>query len=129
MAKGARASTKKENNRKLKSHVFGPIESARTARLSAKLLELASQAKPGRPKEDIDMDEERGRQSRFSEVSWLYSILQPADSHMAGAPETKNEDAVADGKQTEGKPLLYHHSSESFLYDTWMTGCTWPGDG
>jgi hypothetical protein len=46
MAKGARASTKKENNRQLKSKVFGPVEDARTARLSAKLLELVSQPKP-----------------------------------------------------------------------------------
>lgn len=45
MAKGARASTKKENNSKLKSRVFGPVETARTERLSAKLQELASQPK------------------------------------------------------------------------------------
>lgn len=45
MAKSARASTKKANNVALKSKVFGPVETARTARLSAKLLELAQQPK------------------------------------------------------------------------------------
>lgn len=50
MAKGARASTIKANNAKLKRQVFGPIEEARTERLSAKLLELASQ--PRKPQND-----------------------------------------------------------------------------
>ncbi|CZR58961.1 uncharacterized protein PAC_08853 [Phialocephala subalpina] len=58
MAKGARASTKKANNAKLKSKVFGPVESARVERLSAKLLELASQPKPEPAKEDVAMDAE-----------------------------------------------------------------------
>lgn len=52
MAKSARASKIKTNNSKLKSRVFGPIETARTERLSAKLLELASQPKP--TKRDLD---------------------------------------------------------------------------
>ncbi|RYO80307.1 hypothetical protein DL766_003224 [Monosporascus sp. MC13-8B] len=46
MAKSSRASTRKANNRRLKANVFGPVESARAERLSAKLLELASQPKP-----------------------------------------------------------------------------------
>ena len=61
MAKGARASTHKANNQKLKSKVFGPVESARTERLSAKLLELASQPKPKPAKEDVVMESEEGR--------------------------------------------------------------------
>jgi hypothetical protein len=60
MAKGARASTKKANHQKLKSRVFGPVESARTERLSAKLLELAAQPKPQPVKEDIVMKSEDG---------------------------------------------------------------------
>lgn len=56
MAKGARASTKKANNTRLKAGVFGPVESARNERLSAKLLELASQPKP--KKEDVVMEVE-----------------------------------------------------------------------
>jgi hypothetical protein len=53
MAKSARASTKKANHQKLKSRVFGPVEDARTERLSAKLLELASQPKK---REDVVME-------------------------------------------------------------------------
>jgi hypothetical protein len=46
MAKGLRASTRKRNNAKLRSTVFGPASDARTARLSAKLQEVASQPRP-----------------------------------------------------------------------------------
>lgn len=46
MAKSSRSSTRKANNVRLKKGVFGPIEIARNERLSAKLLELASQPKP-----------------------------------------------------------------------------------
>ena len=58
MAKGARASTNKANSQKLKANVFGPVENARTERLSAKLLELASQPKPKPAKDDTDMGAE-----------------------------------------------------------------------
>lgn len=60
MAKGARSSSIKTNNKKLKSKVFGPIEAARTERLSAKLLELASAPKPVREEVEekvFEMDE------------------------------------------------------------------------
>jgi len=56
MAKGLRASVIKRNNSKLRARVFGPVENARTARLSAKLLELASQPKP--QKEGMEIDKE-----------------------------------------------------------------------
>ncbi|ROW17798.1 hypothetical protein VPNG_00558 [Cytospora leucostoma] len=46
MAKSARSSTVKANNQRLKKGVFGPVEAARQERLSAKLLEIASQPKP-----------------------------------------------------------------------------------
>ena len=46
MAKGLRASTRKRNNAKLRSTVFGPASDARTERLSAKLQEIASQPRP-----------------------------------------------------------------------------------
>lgn len=64
MAKGARASTKKANNQKLKSRVFGPVEDARTQRLSAKLLELVSQAKP-KPEESAVIEVEAGMIHEF----------------------------------------------------------------
>lgn len=46
MAKSARASSRKNNNQKLKKNVFGPVELARTERLSAKLMELVAQQVP-----------------------------------------------------------------------------------
>ncbi|EFX00445.1 GPI ethanolamine phosphate transferase [Grosmannia clavigera kw1407] len=46
MAKSARASSRKLNNQKLKKNVFGPVEAARTERLSAKLMELVAQQLP-----------------------------------------------------------------------------------
>ena len=61
MAKGARASSIKANNSKLKSKVFGPVENARTERLSAKLLELASQPKPKPEKKDESMEVQEGK--------------------------------------------------------------------
>jgi hypothetical protein len=44
----------KENNRRLKKNVFGPVEAARAERLSAKLLALAAEPKPQR---DVEMNE------------------------------------------------------------------------
>lgn len=46
MAKSVRASVSKRNSAKLRATVFGPVDAARTGRLSAKLQELASQPKP-----------------------------------------------------------------------------------
>lgn len=54
MAKSSRSSVIKTNNRRLKKNVFGPIESARAERLSAKLLALAAEAKPVK---DVEMNE------------------------------------------------------------------------
>ncbi|KAI0481664.1 hypothetical protein F4859DRAFT_428801 [Xylaria cf. heliscus] len=48
MAKSSRASSRKANNQRLKANVFGPVETERNARLSAKLLELAAAPKPER---------------------------------------------------------------------------------
>lgn len=55
MAKSSRSSSTKNNNQRLKKQVFGPVEAARTERLSAKLLELAAQPKPDRPEKDKEM--------------------------------------------------------------------------
>ncbi|KAK1832275.1 hypothetical protein QBC39DRAFT_257000 [Podospora conica] len=58
MAKSARSSQIKANNRRLKKNVFGPIEAARNERLSAKLQELIAQPKPEREVEMETVDEE-----------------------------------------------------------------------
>ncbi|KAI9761192.1 MAG: hypothetical protein M1840_001992 [Geoglossum simile] len=49
MAKSARSSVKKANKSKLRARVFGPVEIARTERLSAKLLQLATESAVARP--------------------------------------------------------------------------------
>jgi hypothetical protein len=65
MAKSARASTNKSNNVKLKSRVFGPVETARTERLSAKLIELASQPRPSLKEADnTKMEVESGKKTQ-----------------------------------------------------------------
>ena len=57
MAKSARASKVKSNNQRLKKNVFGPVETARTERLSAKLQELISQPKPSEAKKEVEMQD------------------------------------------------------------------------
>ncbi|KAK8225594.1 hypothetical protein HDK77DRAFT_431804 [Phyllosticta capitalensis] len=57
MAKGARSSVRKTNNQKLKKNVFGPVEDARTKRLSEKLLELAQQPRPAKDDMEIEKDQ------------------------------------------------------------------------
>ncbi|KAI5203179.1 hypothetical protein E4T39_04368 [Aureobasidium subglaciale] len=66
MGKGLRSSTNKVNNRKLKKNVFGPVEKARTQRLSEKLQELASQPKP--PKADTEVEESSDSKQAASEA-------------------------------------------------------------
>jgi hypothetical protein len=58
MGKGLRSSVLKTNNRKLKKNVFGPVEAARTERLSQKLQELAAQPKP--PRAEMEVEESNG---------------------------------------------------------------------
>lgn len=61
MAKGLRSSRNKANKSELRSNVFGPVETARKERLSAKLIELASKPRSGL-EDDMKMAEgEKGR--------------------------------------------------------------------
>lgn len=69
MAKSSRASTTKANNQRLKAKVFGPVESARQERLSAKLLELASQPKPVPEKEMKDAEEQGETEDKTQQES------------------------------------------------------------
>ncbi|OAP57014.1 hypothetical protein AYL99_09126 [Fonsecaea erecta] len=60
MAKSARASVVKKNHRNLRAKVYGPASDARTARLSAKLQELAAKPKPESEKAmDVDDNSEQ----------------------------------------------------------------------
>lgn len=65
MAKSLRSSTRKANDRRLKTNVFGPAEAARAERLSAKLMELANQPKPER-------DAEMKTDDAASDGTWIY---------------------------------------------------------
>ena len=68
MAKSARASVVKKNHRELRRKVFGPVHDARTARLSAKLQELAAQAKPETEKA-MDVDGEGDTEENSSNAN------------------------------------------------------------
>lgn len=59
MAKSLRSSRNKANKSKLRSNVFGPAETERKERLSAKLLELASERQPTN-KEGLKMRNDEG---------------------------------------------------------------------
>lgn len=64
MAKGLRSSRNKANKSKLRSNVFGPAESARKERLSAKLIELSTKSQPNL-EDDMKMaNGEKGRRLR-----------------------------------------------------------------
>lgn len=64
MAKSQRASSRKRNNAALRSKVFDPATNARTARLSAKLQELASKPKA---EEEKAMDVDRPEDAKVEE--------------------------------------------------------------
>lgn len=59
MAKSARSSVRKRNNANLRATVFGPANDARTARLSAKLQELAAKPQPSKDN-PMEIDEASG---------------------------------------------------------------------
>lgn len=82
MAKSTRSSTRKANNRRLASSVFGPAETARAERLSAKLLELAKQPKP-----------------------------ESSDANMEGAyiPSQCSKDSEKEDRKTNRERLLTYH--------------------
>lgn len=86
MAKSARASSRKANNVKLKRNVFGPVEAARTDRLSAKLMELIAQPKP--------VHEEAKKEDAMEEDPTPSDQLKEEESAMdvdAGAKKTSSK--------------------------------------
>ncbi|KAL7894188.1 hypothetical protein HDV63DRAFT_390028 [Trichoderma sp. SZMC 28014] len=69
MAKSSRASSKKFNNQRLAANVFGPVEAARQERLSAKLLELARQAKPEPAEMKVDDADAQDKEEQAADVN------------------------------------------------------------
>jgi hypothetical protein len=98
MAKGSRASSIKANNTALKTKVFGPIETARTERLSAKLLALAAAPRPSAQK-DVTMDVE----GKAAHLAVEFKLTSLAD---AAAPAPLKS-ALKVTKQADGKSPLY----------------------
>jgi hypothetical protein len=84
MAKSARSSNTKRNNRNLRAKVFGPAHDARTARLSAKLQELAAKPRPTEEKAmDVDEAVEQGEQGEQDQSN---SNVDSADMDVDGLP-------------------------------------------
>lgn len=97
MAKSSRSSVRKANNQRLKRNVFGPVEAARNERLSAKLVELASQPKPEQP-----------------EASEMRVVDEAEEEEEA----SKDEGAAKEGDDS-GNPLSPAHLYHS-LYSNWL---------
>jgi hypothetical protein len=94
MAKGLRASVKKGNRQLLRARVFRPVEEERTARLSAKLLELAQQSRPS--KTEMEVDSEKGTTVTKAELS--PSAFRSTNS----STDTTNEQSTTTTEQAEG---------------------------
>lgn len=102
MAKSQRSSVTKANNQRLKKNVFGPVEAARQQRLSAKLLEIASQPKPVPEKEMNDAAEKSMvpfilptmYQEGEPQTDLLSTAAEPEETKAAG--EAKSEDSEFD---------------------------------
>ncbi|KAL2181937.1 uncharacterized protein P884DRAFT_296189 [Thermothelomyces heterothallicus CBS 202.75] len=78
MAKSARSRVVKENNRRLKQNVFGPVEAARAERLSAKLIALATAPKP---QKDVEMNGEPANETK--EVAAKEDTMDVEDAKQA----------------------------------------------
>jgi hypothetical protein len=88
MARGLRSSNNKNNNTKLRAKVFGPVEDARTARLSAKLMELASQSLPIKPQTE---GETAGKEQRHVQFTYKINYLVEQKEE-AQTKETKHHE-------------------------------------
>ncbi|KAF6241569.1 hypothetical protein HO173_000280 [Letharia columbiana] len=91
MAKGLRSSRNKANKSKLRSNVFGPAESARKERLSAKLIELASKIQSN-PEEDLKMvDREKVTEQE---------IAKEPEAHVPASEEEMDNDQAKQPSST-----------------------------
>ncbi|OAA46607.1 putative protein family UPF0642 [Beauveria brongniartii RCEF 3172] len=106
MAKSGRSSTRKANNRRLAATVFGPAETARAERLSAKLQELAKQPKP--ETSDANMEGKPGEIIKKPASSETNPSAPIEDADVVEAEAADAGDAVAmdvDKKRTESKRI------------------------
>jgi hypothetical protein len=94
MAKSSRSSSRKANNQRLAAKVFGPAENARAERLSARLLEVAKQAKP--ETSDANMDVDSKNSSRLRCISFLSFKTDVSITAGAETAKTSEENQVND---------------------------------
>lgn len=111
MAKSARASSRKNNNQKLKKNVFGPVESARTERLSAKLMELVAQQIPAREEKT---DENAMEEGTFRVCTVIERPMRLKLTTLTGNEEPNPSD------QLEEEACMYRRYSPPKLNDKKM---------
>ncbi|KAK8221305.1 hypothetical protein IWZ01DRAFT_490368 [Phyllosticta capitalensis] len=105
MAKGARSSVRKTNNQKLKKNVFGPVEDARTKRLSEKLLELAQQPRPAKDDMEIEKDREPRAVQSCHRDSHTNPFSEPADDAQPQETEAAEVDVDDESKPSASSGL------------------------
>lgn len=101
MAKGSRSSVRKTNNQALKARVFGPVETARTERLSQKLLELAQQPRPQKNEMDGEKDGQRTQP---------HIVSAQAPANIPTEPENTDAQEKAPADQAEGSSKCFSWS-------------------
>ncbi|PNS18622.1 Gephyrin [Sphaceloma murrayae] len=94
MAKSARSSNIKKNRTRLKSKVFGPVEDARTKRLSQKLAALASQPKAATS--DMEVEKAEGGKHTGTDTQKQALIMAYTDPTTV-EQESKETSGHADG--------------------------------
>ena len=124
MAKGLRASVNKRNKSKLRDRVFGPVEAARTERLSAKLLELAQQPKPSRDTEmkvdgqEVEIAEKEGANvaedaTESQSLSLPFTLSFPIPASLSSCNSDEGDHSSESGSDTEAKSVIEGYWSES----------------
>ncbi|KAI9842522.1 MAG: hypothetical protein M1838_003094 [Thelocarpon superellum] len=102
MAKGLRSSVKKANKAKLRSRVFGPVENARTERLSAKLLELAAEPKAVKAT-DMTMDLEQKQPKNPGPFAAEDARLESDEMDVDEGPGAQKSKAKASKQRSPGR--------------------------
>lgn len=102
MAKSVRASVSKRNRANLRKNVFGPLNDARTERLSAKLQELASQPRP--EKEEMDVESTEAGMLAIVATSGCFSFANPSLTFWSGTEQ--NDSGVKAAAAGEGTLAL-----------------------
>ncbi|OQU99707.1 hypothetical protein CLAIMM_05302 [Cladophialophora immunda] len=114
MAKSARASVVKKNHRNLRAKVYGPASDARTARLSAKLQELALKPKPETEKA-MDVDD-GAEQAAGDEPRNTNSEAMDIDAQVAGMKLLKSSTARGQSSRRTVHKVSKRKSKHSVVF-------------